>query len=419
LEENLDHDRVAANKSPESSVQQKSLIPLRFLRAPKLTDIPLPTFKGAHAIWGATGRDSKGQIYFGVAGYGVDDPSAHLFRLTPENGIVKDLGGVNAKLDELKVRRQDPWPETQVNIHSKIVQAEDGKIYFGSQNVSDELSDGSRNSKFGGRLFALDPKNDQWECVLTAPEGLISLACEKRYVYVMGYFGNVLYQYDTKSKKTRSVTLGTMGGHVSRNIFVDSREHLYSSRLIPGKDLSEPGTTMVGTTLVKSTLVEVDTELNVCGEWPLVDYAPTMDTESHGITGFCRMRDGSTVFVAHTGALWQIGAKGTGDSRLKRLGWLHYKGEGYAASLFSPLKERYVCGFVKLKDQPYEWMVFDIEQYTSTRLPLAGRDQLLMDRPGLLVYGCDTLSTKENATIVGWKKVEGGYGPYAYQLEWR
>lgn len=138
--------KAGNDQSTTSTNPNKTRSPIRHLRAPRLTNIELPAFKGAHAIWGATGRDSKGQIYFGVAAYGVDDPSAHLLRLTPSTGMVADLGGVNSKLDELGVRRQEPYPETQMKIHSKLHVAGDGKLYFSSQDEHDEAGDGSRNA---------------------------------------------------------------------------------------------------------------------------------------------------------------------------------------------------------------------------------------------------------------------------------
>jgi hypothetical protein len=39
----------------------------RFQRAPKIQELLLPLSDGDEAIWGATGRDSKGNIYFGLA----------------------------------------------------------------------------------------------------------------------------------------------------------------------------------------------------------------------------------------------------------------------------------------------------------------------------------------------------------------
>ncbi len=392
---------------------------LRFLRAPQLYELELPRFEAAHAIWGSTGVDHLGRVYFGAAAYGVEDASAHLLRYDPSTGKSVDLGGINEVLTRLGIRRTIDYDETQMKIHSKIFQASDGNVYFSSQDEHDEKADGSQNARFGGRLFALDPLSDQWTCILTAPEGLIATACERRYVYAMGYFGNVIYRYDTKTKENRSIKLGTMGGHVSRNIFVDADEHLFAARLTPGSSINDPGTTLVGTTLVKSTLVELNPDLEIVNEWPLRDYAPTMDADfAAGITGYCRLSGGDIVFTTHSGAIWLLKSDEVGDQRLQRLGWMHHSGPAYVASLFSPLAERFVGGFVQTKGS-YEWVIYDIEQRASTSLRLSEQDQKILETPGLLLCGCETLDRNANGYVVGWRKVEGGYGPIAIRMEWK
>jgi hypothetical protein len=394
--------------------------PLRHLRAPRLTNIDLPAFQGAHAIWGATGRDSKGQIYFGVAAYGVDDPSAHLFRLSPSTGMVADLGGCNSKLDELGVRRQEPYPETQMKIHSKLHVAGDGKLYFSSQDEHDEAGDGSQNALFGGRLLALDPKTEKWSSILRTPEGLIALACNQRYVFALGYFGHVIYQFDTQTGHTRSVKLGTVGGHVSRNIFADSREHVYAIRLENANETEGPGVTVVGDSPVKSSLVELNEELLEVKSWPLDDYLPTLDVNSHGLTAYCHVGSDTIVFLTHSGALWQIKiGEPKKAAELTRLGWLHPDGSRYAASLFCPAGKRYVCGFSQSSNGEYEWVVFDIDKKESTVLPISLNGQELLQQPGLLLYGCETLDDEGCGYVVGWKRVKNGYGPHVLRLEWK
>lgn len=132
----------------------------RFLRAPKLRELALPDYPGNTAIWGATGIDSIGRMYFGIAAMNVDNPSAKLMRYSPVDEEFELLGLVNEKLDMLGVRKQQPFPETQMKIHSKIVHAGDGKVYFSTQDEHDEAGDGSRNALFGGRLFRLDPDTE-------------------------------------------------------------------------------------------------------------------------------------------------------------------------------------------------------------------------------------------------------------------
>jgi hypothetical protein len=387
----------------------------RFLRAPKLESLEVPDYKGANSIWGATGRDSKGMIYFGVAAYGVDNPSAALWRLDPSSDTFETLGLVNEQLDRLKIRRRIDWPETQMKIHSKIYQAADGRIYFSSQDEHDEAYDGSRNALYGGRIFALEPKTNTWECIHTTPEGLIALSARGRYVVAQGYFGHVLYQYDTQTKQMRSKKLGTYKGHASRNIFMDARGHVYGIRARIADSSEFEGVYELDADRVRVSLVELDTLLQEVNDWPLGDYAPTGNTDSHGITGFCEFNDGTIVFVTHSGALWQVRQQG-GKSQLDRLGWMHPQGSSYCASLFAPYGNKFVCGFVNRKEGAYEWSVFDLQNKCSAVLPLDRQSAELLQHPKLLIYGCDTLDDTNRAYVVGWKLRGKKYVPNAVRM---
>jgi len=389
----------------------------RFLRAPRLENLEVPDYVGANSIWGATGRDSQGRIYFGVAAFGVDNPSAGLWRFEPTSGEFETLGLVNEQLDRLKIRRKIDWPETQMKIHSKIYQAADGRVYISSQDEHDEAGDGSRNALYGGRIFALEPTTNKWECIHTSPEGLIALSARGRYVVAQGYFGHVLYQYDTQTKQIRSKKLGTYMGHASRNIFMDARGHVYGIRARIADSSEFDGVYELDADRVRVSLVELDTQLQEVNDWPLSDYAPTGDTDSHGITGFCEFKDGSIVFVTHSGALWQVRQQ-EGKSQLERLGWMHPSGTAYCASLFAPYGERFVCGFVNRKDGPFEWSVFDVHSKLSVVLPLDRRSASLLQQPKLLLYGCDTLDDTKRAYVVGWKRRGDRNVPHAIRLSW-
>jgi len=389
---------------------------IRFLRAPKLRELDVPDSYGNTAIWGATGRDNQGRMYFGIAAERVENPSAKLLRYDPASENFEMLGLVNEKLDELGIRKQHPFPETQMKIHSKIVQAGDGKLYFSSQDENEEAGDGSRNALFGGRLFSLDPKTDRWECIHETPEGLIAVAGRGRYVVTLGYFGHVLYQYDTQLKKIRKEKLGTYKGHVSRNIFMDRRGHVYGIRAGLADNKQNEGVYQIGSDRVRVSLVELDTELRIVREWPLADYAPTGTTDSHGITGFCELNNGNIVFVTHTGALWQISLE-TGQAELERLGWMDPRGSAYCASLFAPYGDRYVSGFVTSKEG-YQWVIFDVQLKRSVLMKLDRSSKDVLQIQNLLLYGCETLSDQARAYVVGWKKIPRGYGPCVIEMVW-
>jgi hypothetical protein len=409
--ENKESNRTRySRKAPESA--------LRFLRPPKLRLLDTPEFVGANSIWGATGRDDNGNMYFGVAAYGVDDPSARLWRYKPDEDRFDDMGAVNLKLREMGIARVDRFRETQMKIHSKIFEAGDGRIYFSSQDEHDEAYDGSRNALFGGRLFSMDLKTGNWDCVATTAEGLIAVAGGNRYVCALGYFGHVLYQYDSLERELRSIHVGTVGGHVSRNLFMDEREHVFAIRLKETDEKLGVGVSEVSGKNVIATLVEFDTDLNELSESPLDDYFPTLNTDSHGITGYVKLLDGTIVFVTHQGALWMLKKRiGNAARELERLGWMHPQGRGACESLFSPIGSRYVAGFVN-RGKGYQWVVHDVQIRQSVCLTLNAESQALLEIPGLGIYGCDTLDNHLRAYVTGWRKVTRGNGPSIIQLSW-
>jgi hypothetical protein len=392
---------------------------LRFLRAPKLRSLEFPLSAGMNAIWGATGKDHLGRVYLGVSAWdGGDDPSASLWRYDPGVDSFELLGDINQTLSDLRIRKVNPFPETQIKIHSKIVQASDGKMYFASQDEHQEKADGSSNALFGGRLFALDPILKKWECIYTAPEGLIALAARGHYVVAQGYFGHVLYQYDVDSKSIKSKKLGTVNGHVSRNIFMDRRMHVYGIRVRQAAQGEHDGVYNVDEQLVRVSLVELDTQLEEVNDWPLEDYVITGTTSATGITGFCELVDGSIVFVAESGALWIIRLQGD-RSELNRLGWIGTDGPCFCGGLFSPYGERFVSGLtIKKGEAFYRWNIFDIEKRQSFSLKLDADSQKLLQRPNLLAYGSETIDHESRAYVVGRRQLNNGKAPYVLQFSW-
>ena len=107
---------------------------------PDATVVPLPYFEGAHAIWGATGQDSRGHIWFGVTTGGLTPNSAHLIEYVPETGRFTDRGDV---VGELRRAGRLRAGEAQAKIHSKIVQGPDNFVYFASMDEEGENADGS------------------------------------------------------------------------------------------------------------------------------------------------------------------------------------------------------------------------------------------------------------------------------------
>ncbi len=144
---------------------------------PTVRVIAIPEFWGSYAIWGATGNDAQGHVWIGVTSN--DDRgsgSAHLFEFDPVADALTDRGNVVAELERLKLRRPG---ETQMKIHSRIVQAADGRLYFTSMDESGENDDGSKLPTWGGHFWRLGPTH-VWHHLAAAPQALIAVAAAAR-----------------------------------------------------------------------------------------------------------------------------------------------------------------------------------------------------------------------------------------------
>ena len=153
-------------------------------------EISIPDFPGANAIWGATGCDDRGHIWFGVSADSVKVPSAHLFEYIPNTGELHDRGDVVNELKHLGIYREG---ESQMKIHTKIIHTDDGFLYFTSMDEKGEEADGNRLPTWGSHFWRLSPSTNHWEHLLHVPEGVIAIAGMERWIYALGYFGHVLY----------------------------------------------------------------------------------------------------------------------------------------------------------------------------------------------------------------------------------
>ena len=73
--------------------------PADLLHGPRIRELSVPRTRDGNAIWGATGRDPCGHIWFGVSAHSPR-MSAHLFEYDPQSDRWHDRGAVVDKLQE-------------------------------------------------------------------------------------------------------------------------------------------------------------------------------------------------------------------------------------------------------------------------------------------------------------------------------
>lgn len=363
--------------------------------APSAKRVAIPEFPGMFAIWGATGRDSRGHIWFGVCGHSRSHPSAHLFELDPATGKVSDRGNVVDALKRCDVYRKG---EMQMKIHSRIHQAADGHLYFASMDENNESQRTGKLPPWGGHLWRYRVKEGRWEHLLRTREPLIALAGGPRHVYALGYWGHYLYAYDTQTGKSRSVKVGAVAGHISRNLFADAREHVYVPRVLAGD----------GSDAWVVTLVQFDPSLKEIAETPLVHYLSGTPSGSHGITGFQPLKDGTIAFVTHDGRLSQLHPSAKGPAKIADLGWFHPKGRSYATSLFADESGRYLMGVVKAFREPFRWVVYDVRTRKSEIFRFGIDEPKCLWDSMTLLYGSVTRDEEGCFYLAGKEPIWGG-----------
>jgi len=337
----------------------------------KARRVDIPPIPGGWAIWGATGRDDRGHVWFGVTSHDIDVPSAHLFEYDPASGKLTDRGDVVGKLKEAGVLRDG---EQQMKIHSRICQV-GGWMYFTSMDEKGEDERRGVQPTFGGHLWRISLKDYHWEHLEAAPKALIALGAGGGYVYALGYWDHVVYQYSTADASVRSVDVGAVAGHVSRNIIVDPRGHVF----VPRVTATPEG--------LKAALVEFDTDLKELRSTPLPYYCESSPIGAHGITGLCPLPDGRIAFVTHNGFLSVIKPpEDEGPAEVRHLGFFHPDGPKYVASMFLDDSGRFLMAAAhKGYEQPYEWLAYDL----TTGVRRAGPVEV--DKPEGLSLGRSSL----------------------------
>ena len=364
-------------------------------RSPRVAEVALPDFADAHAIWGATGRDDRGKIWVGVSAVNPGF-SAHLVTVDADMLRARVQSAVLTELRRAGLYRPG---EGQIKIHSKIIPADDGNLYFTSTDEEGEVDDGSAPPRWGSHLWRMRPPEGPWEHLLAVPQGLTCAGGFGRQVYALGLWDHVLYAYDTATGAVGKKVVGSVGGHMCRNLPVDRRGHAFVPRVRQG---------VAGGPLA-AELVELDPLLHEVAATKLAHYADGQSaSDAHGIIGFCQLADGGMAFVTGVGHLYRIGPEG----HVAALGWIHPQGISYTASLFTWDGAAQVAGVGLREGGRHEWLVFDLRRRVATRAPLD-----VDPGEGLLLDGSLTRDDAGGFWVAGRRRLPGHvYRPVLLRL---
>lgn len=366
-------------------------------RAPVVRELKLPTFAGATSVWGATGRDFHGGVWVAVSTASAGS-SARLFQYDPSTDTWHNRGGVVEQLAAAGLARSG---QGQNKIHSKIVPAGDGWLYFASSDEDGESPRGDVLPRWGGHLWRIHPQRHVWQHLLATPEGLVAVSGVGRYVYTLGYWGHVLIQYDTATGATRRVAVGSVDGHVSRNFLADIRGHAYVPRL---REQLGGG--------AAATLVEYDTGLREVAETPLEHYLGRgTPGANHGIVGLAYLGSGSLLFTTHVGHLYRIEPRQGAPAQVISVGPWPPGVPAYGPSLFALGGRDWVAGVVQARSG-FQWVAFEpATQVASTHpIDLRGLDKVLL-------YGSVTRDNAGRAYLGGWAAGVGAQRPLVLQID--
>jgi len=374
-------------------------LPYDLFKAPTIEEISLPELDSIDAIWGAIGRDDDGYIYIGTSSHGGSYGSAYLYQYDPVTGEIIAQSDVVSQLKLNNVYRPNM---RQNKLHSKFYQADDGYIYFSSFDEGGEEE--GINPTWGGNLWRKKPHDKSWQHLLATDEALIAVNTNGRYVYALGYWDHVLYQYDTQTAEFTKVVVGSVKEHVTRNFIVDEIGHAYVPQL-KENDFNE----------IESYLIEYDIHLNQVARYPMPSYQSDNISKHHGIVGYTSMKNGDIYFTSAEGGLYQINPFEKKHQKLSYKGMMHPDGEAYIASLFTFAGESYLAGVGrKSGTNKYEWLIYEKNSGLAVNLPLNTQNY-----KDLLLYGSLVKSKNGGFFVVGWNNKQGikGYQPVLLKLK--
>jgi hypothetical protein len=357
---------------------------------PDIREVPLNFSAGGNAIWGAIGRDDRGNLYLGVSTHSGKESTAFLYQYDPKSSVFLPQGDVLAQLKRLGLYKPGMG---QNKLHSKFYQADDNYIYFTS---FDEQGEGTGiNPTWGGHLWRKKDTDTDWQHLLATKEALIAVNLAGKFVYALGYWNHVLYQFNTQNQQAKRVVVGSVAKHVSRNFLVDPQGHAY----VPKVKTNPAGE-------VRAFLNEYDTHLNLLGSYPMPSYRGEKMSGHHGIVGYSSMASGNIMFTTSDGGLYELNVWSTAADKLAYRGMMHPQGSAYIPSLFPLDGNNLMAGVGRAPgNKGYEWLVYELQtKYTATYKLDTGN----IGRS--LLYGTSTKDDEGNFYLVGRSKNKDGKG---------
>jgi hypothetical protein len=393
-------EAISAAQAPESTRLQLQPVQ-RLAKGPLVKTISVPTTPHEDSIWGATGRDSRGHIWFAVSKANKPGASADLFELVPDTGEVINRGNV---IDELKKANLLKPDEQQMKIHSKIHEV-DGFLYFVSMDEKGEDEQKRTQPVFGSHLWRLRLADNAWEHLLAIPEAMIGLAVGGGKVYCIGYWDHALCQYDIATGVSKTIKVGACFGHVSRNIIADARGHVYLPRCT--KDAG----------ILRAELVEYDDQLQEVGSSQLPQYYNGTANWSFGITALQPLPDGSIAMLTHNGWLTRICPQETGPAKLEQMGWFHPDGPQMADCLFLDKTGRHLMGPAQNASRLSDWVTYDLQTGRRTIAPFSDAQVGEPSWGRYTLYGSLTQDERGRCYVVGHKQSANNQGSQPMLLQ--
>ena len=369
----------------------------KHFKPPHVTQLEFPIIAEDSVLWGATGRDNFGHIYFGVSTYSKNADTAFLYQYSPHsNSLIKQSDVIS----QLKKAGLYTDGISQNKLHSKFYQADDGYLYFTSFDEQGENGKKGILPIHGGHIWRKKPNDVDWKHILTTKEALIAVNTDGRFVYALGYWGHVLYQYDTKTQVTNQIRVGAINGHISRNFLVSQNGHVF----VPKVEISANKTLIVN-------LNEYDSALNLVASTPLEHYLYDNEHSQHGIVSYINMKNGDIYFVTAVGALYKISSTSNNRHQVSFEVFLSETNEvgGYFPSLFSINGENFLVAFGKLPNSKrYSWLVYETSTKTTATYDLKdfGKKHLLYgsvtrdDLGNFYVVGVDTTNKRKHKPVI-------------------